>query len=55
MEVSLRDAIYVTGGANLPAVIRAKQRWMRGCRYEYRDQSSMLGAALLGLKHLRRD
>jgi xylulokinase len=55
VEVPLRDTIYVTGGANIPAVIRAKERWLRACRYEYRDQSSMLGAALLGLKHLQGD
>jgi xylulokinase len=55
VEVPLRDTIYVTGGANIPAVIRAKERWLRACRYECRDQSSMLGAALLGLKHLQGD
>ncbi len=55
LEVPLRDTIYVTGGANLPAVIKAKKRWLRDCAYEYREQSSLLGAVLLGLKHLRRD
>jgi hypothetical protein len=52
LKVPLRDRIYVTGGANMPAVLKAKKRWMRDCGYEYREQSSMMGAALLGYKHL---
>jgi xylulokinase len=52
LEVPLRDTIYVTGGANTPPVIRAKERWMRACAYEHREQSSVKGAALLGRKHL---
>ncbi len=52
LEVALRDTIYVTGGANIPAVIGAKKHWMRNCGYEYRDQSSMKGAVLLGYKYL---
>lgn len=53
LEVPLKDTIYVTGGAASPAVIRAKERWMRPCRYRLVEQSSMKGAALLGVKHLR--
>ncbi len=53
LKVPLRERIYVTGGANMPAVLRAKKRWMRDCDYEYREQSSMKGAALLGYEHLR--
>ncbi|MBN1836551.1 MAG: hypothetical protein JW820_11920, partial [Spirochaetales bacterium] len=52
LELPLRDPIYVTGGANTPAVIRAKRRWMRPCGYEHREQSSVKGAALLGYRHL---
>lgn len=52
LEVPLKHTIYVTGGANTPPVIRGKERWMRSCAYEHRDQSSVKGAALLGLKYL---
>ncbi len=52
LEVPLKGSISVTGGAASPAVIRAKERWMRPCRYELVEQSSMKGAALLGVKHL---
>jgi sugar (pentulose or hexulose) kinase len=52
LEQPLRDIIYVTGGANTPAIIRAKQRWMRPCAYEHREQSSVQGAALLAYQHL---
>jgi sugar (pentulose or hexulose) kinase len=53
LVVPLRDTFYVTGGANVPAVVRAKGRWMHGCHYTYREQSSLRGAALLGHKLLR--
>jgi sugar (pentulose or hexulose) kinase len=53
LEVPLKDKIYVTGGAATPGVLRAKERWMRDCRYEQVEQSSLRGAALLGVKHLR--
>jgi sugar (pentulose or hexulose) kinase len=53
LEVALNETIFVTGGAASPAVIRAKERWMRDCRYELVEQSSMKGAALLGIKHMR--
>jgi sugar (pentulose or hexulose) kinase len=52
LEVPLEDTIFVTGGAASPAIIRAKERWMRKCRYELVEQSSLKGAALLGMKHL---
>lgn len=52
LEVPLKETIYVTGGAATPAVLEAKRRWMRDCRYQFIEQSSMKGAALLGLKHL---
>jgi sugar (pentulose or hexulose) kinase len=50
-NVSLQNVIHVTGGATNPAMIRAKSKWMRDCEYVYDEQSSMKGAALLGLKY----
>jgi len=51
-NVSLQNVIHVTGGATNPALIRAKSQWMRDCKYVYDEQSSMKGAALLGLKYI---
>ncbi len=51
-NVSLQNVIHVTGGATNPALIRAKSKWMRDCKYVYDEQSSMKGAALLGLKFI---
>ena len=51
-NVSLQDVIHVTGGATNPALIRAKSKWMRDCKYVYDEQSSMKGAALLGLEFI---
>jgi len=51
-NVSLQNVIHVTGGATNPALIRAKSKWMRDCEYVYDEQSSMKGAALLGLKYI---
>jgi sugar (pentulose or hexulose) kinase len=53
LEVPLRDKISVTGGAVNPTLIRAKTRWMRNCSYVYEEQSSMKGAAMLGIKFLK--
>jgi sugar (pentulose or hexulose) kinase len=53
-KVQLKEKIYVTGGAAGPELIKAKQRWMRDCKYEMVDQSSMRGAALLGFEYLRK-
>jgi sugar (pentulose or hexulose) kinase len=52
-QVPLAKEVHVTGGAVSPAMIRAKKRWMRDCEYRHQEESSMKGAALLGLKHLR--
>ena len=52
LEVPLGPAITITGGAVDPAIVRAKQRWMRGCEYVYVDQSSLRGAAMLAQEHL---
>ena len=51
-NVSLQNVIHVTGGATNPALIRAKLKWMRDCEYVYDEQSSMKGAAMLGLKYI---
>jgi len=51
-NVPLQNVIHVTGGATNPALIRAKSKWMRDCEYVYDEQSSMKGAALLGLKYI---
>ncbi len=53
LEIPLKDPIFVTGGAVNPALIRAKTRWMRNCSYVFEEQSSMKGAAMLGLKYLK--
>jgi len=52
-QVPLAGEVHVTGGAVSPVLIRAKRRWMRDCEYRHQEESSMKGAALLGLKHLR--
>lgn len=53
LEVPLSDTIRVTGGAVDDAVLRAKRKWMRNCGYEYVEQSSLRGAAMLACEHLR--
>jgi len=52
-HVPLRDTIHVTGGAVNPALIRAKQRWMRPAQYVPEQDSSTKGAALLARLHLQ--
>lgn len=52
-KVPLSDEIVVTGGAVNDSVVRAKKRWTRDCRYRYREQSSLEGAALLAREFLR--
>lgn len=51
-NVPLKNVIHITGGATNSALIRAKSKWMRDCEYVYDEQSSMKGAALLGLKYI---
>ena len=51
-NVPLQSVVHVTGGATNPALIRAKSRWMRDCEYVYEEQSSMKGAAMLGMKYI---
>jgi xylulokinase len=52
-HVPLRDTIHVTGGAVNPALIRAKQKWMRNAQYLHEDDSSVKGAALLARLYLQ--
>lgn len=52
-RVPLSDAIHVTGGATSPALIRAKQKWMRNAQYLHEEDSSTRGAALLARLHLQ--
>jgi xylulokinase len=52
-ELTLDNTIVVSGGALNEAIIRAKQRWMYNCDYRFEAESSMRGAALLGLKYLQ--
>ena len=54
IEMSLQKNIHVSGGAVNPALLRAKKKWMRNCRYTFETESSMKGAALLGKKYLNR-
>jgi sugar (pentulose or hexulose) kinase len=47
--VKLGRTVSTTGGAaKIPGFIQAKQRWTGDFDYEYQDQSSLLGAAMLG-------
>jgi sugar (pentulose or hexulose) kinase len=52
-QVPLKNILHVTGGATNPAMIRAKSKWMRDGKYVYDEQSSMKGAAMLGLEYAR--
>lgn len=52
MDVAIDSTIHVAGGAAIPSIIRAKQVWLRNCRYAKVENSSMLGAALLAQRHL---
>jgi sugar (pentulose or hexulose) kinase len=51
-QIQLKDRVHVTGGAVNPALIRAKKQWMSAGEYVHEEESSMKGAALLGLKYL---
>lgn len=51
-RVKLKDRVHITGGALNPAIIRAKKKWMRSGEYIHEEESSMKGAALLGLNYL---
>ena len=53
-HVPLSETIHVTGGALNAAVIRAKNVWMQSGTYLLEEESSLKGAAMLGLKYLER-
>ena len=46
-HVPLQTTIHLTGGAVSPALIRAKQKWLRLADYVHEEDSSVKGAALL--------
>jgi len=52
-HIPLHDAIHITGGAVTPALIRAKQKWMRNAQYIHEEDSSTRGAALLARLYLQ--
>ena len=44
-----RKVMTTGGGAKIRNLLKVKKRWMGGdFEYEYQDQSSLLGAAMLG-------
>ncbi len=43
-----RKVMTTGGGARIPGYMAAKRRWTGDFDYEYQDQSSLLGAAMLG-------
>jgi xylulokinase len=51
-EVCLQNVIHATGGALNATLLKARKKWMRDCQYVHEQQSSMKGAALLGLKYI---
>ena len=47
--VKLKDTIMTTGGgARIEGMDSLKKRWMGDFKYQYQDQSSLCGAAILG-------
>lgn len=53
-RVPLARKVHTTGGgAGIRGIIEAKRRWTGDFDYEYQDQSSLVGAAMLGQLHLR--
>jgi sugar (pentulose or hexulose) kinase len=46
-----RRVITTGGGAKIRGYMEVKRRWMGDFEYEYQDQSSLLGAAMLGRVH----
>jgi xylulokinase len=47
-----RKVMTTGGGANIRGALEAKKRWTGDFEYEYRDQSSLHGAAMLGQFYL---
>jgi len=48
-----RKVITTGGGAKIRGYIQVKKRWTADFEYEYKDQSSLLGAAMLGQFYLK--
>jgi sugar (pentulose or hexulose) kinase len=54
VRVPLARKVHTTGGgAKIEGVMEAKRRWTGDFDYQYQDQSSLVGAAMLGQIHLR--
>lgn len=54
-QVQLGRRVMTTGGgARIEGYLDAKRRWTGDFEYLYQDQSSLLGAAMLGQNHIRR-
>ena len=53
LRLPLSDTIIVSGGAVNDALLRAKRKWMHDCTYQFEEESSLRGAAMLGLKYLQ--
>jgi sugar (pentulose or hexulose) kinase len=52
--IRLENEIITTGGgAKLQGMNSLKKRWMGNFDYKYQDQSSLLGAAMLGQMYLK--
>jgi sugar (pentulose or hexulose) kinase len=52
--VKLGRRVHTTGGgANIRGYLAAKRRWTGDFDYQYQDQSSLLGAAMLGQVYLK--
>jgi len=51
-HVPLQRTIHLTGGAVTPALVRAKQKWLRDANYVHEEDSSVKGAAMLARLHL---
>ncbi len=49
-----RKVMTTGGGARIPGYMAAKTRWTGDFDYEYQDQSSLLGAAMLGREYQAR-
>jgi cell division ATPase FtsA len=46
-----RRVVTTGGGAKIRGYMDVKRRWTGDFEYEYQDQSSLLGAAMLGRMH----
>jgi hypothetical protein len=51
-KVQLSQTVHLTGGGISKAFIQCKNRWMGNYNYILKDNSSVLGAAMLGHYHL---